>query len=771
MNKIVKKLIKLELTPIALKYNEKYPIHQGWTKTTLENALEKFKYIGKYNIGILCGKSSNITVIDVDIYKNGIAHQPTLEWYNKHKALLNKTAYVLTTSNNYHFYYQYNAILPSTNLRTYGINVEIKSTGVQVVCPPSKTKYGGYVWKRPVKTRNDILKMPKQLVKIFSDLNIKKMKDNNEVGEIVSLEDVPDFLKDYTITRIRRKNEMIYYDLDKSIKSRTDPHGQVHISNNCYFSTDVITGITYHCVHNHDIKGQLRYSVFSDTDSIIDNIRECMFDNDTVDEEVAHIVARAIKDDITYCSNLKTWYSLDKNSGLIVCSELPSCLNSYYKIIKKKLRELSFRDEYHDLKKILIKVRKKLGQISYVDKIERWLKRILNNPKMDQQIDMKRNLIGFNNGVYDVDKAIFRKGTLDDRVSMTTGYDYVDTRNMEANLQINTFLNQIYPIPELKCYMMMVLGSVLQGLNNDNILPVCDGWGGNGKSVLKELLIKTLGDYATELSSSYLSRADNAGAGADAGLYDSVKRLLLFFSEPSVLEASTIKKLTGGDSIKVRTLYQKKPITIIPKFTTMIMLNKTDDLRINDTSNGTQRRIRVIPHLSRFVDRPVGKYEFLKDTFVSKKFDSWKMELFHILAEQYKQYKKVTKSNQGIMVNYPEIVGEHSHRFLNSDNPYKDFIVSRICKGADLQRDRESLSDIWKAFMDWWCYHRNEFSLVKPVKSTLKNTIESTLKVLFKARGRTYNGDKAKFCSNVLIGYRLKEVEKGIDNKCYVTDL
>ena len=194
--------------------------------------------------------------------------------------------------------------------------------------------------------------------------------------------------------------------------------------------------------------------------------------------------------------------------------------------------------------------------------------------------------------------------------------------------------------------MLMILGAALQGLNKDNILPVCDGWGGNGKSVLKDLIMKTLGEYATELSASYLAKADNVGAGADAGLYDSVKRLILFFSEPSALDAGTIKKLTGGDSIKVRTLYQKKPITIIPKFTTVIMLNKSADLQINDTSNGTERRIRVIPHLSRFVDKPIAKYEFLKDTFIADRFDGCKMELFHILTELFHHLKKLTKKRR-----------------------------------------------------------------------------------------------------------------------------
>ena len=214
--KIVKNLINLGLVPIPLKYKEKYPIHKEWTLTTMKTALDKFKYIGKYNIGILCGKVSGITVIDIDIYKDGVAHQPTLDWYNKYKDLLTKTAYVSTTSNNYHFYFKYNPELPSSNLRSHGINVEIKSAGVQVVAPPSKVKQGEYRWVKEIKSRKDIAILDDTLVKIFSALTIQRMKDKKEGGKVISLDDIPTFLKGYAVVRIRSKDEYIYYDLDKS---------------------------------------------------------------------------------------------------------------------------------------------------------------------------------------------------------------------------------------------------------------------------------------------------------------------------------------------------------------------------------------------------------------------------------------------------------------------------------------------------------------------------------------------------------------------------
>ena len=46
------------------------------------------------------------------------------------------------------------------------------------------------------------------------------------------------------------------------------------------------------------------------------------------------------------------------------------------------------------------------------------------NEKLDQELDLHEHLVGFTNGVYNLKTFEFRKGTIEDRISITTGYDY-----------------------------------------------------------------------------------------------------------------------------------------------------------------------------------------------------------------------------------------------------------------------------------------------------------------------------------------------------------
>ena len=46
------------------------------------------------------------------------------------------------------------------------------------------------------------------------------------------------------------------------------------------------------------------------------------------------------------------------------------------------------------------------------------------NETLSKQLDTNIKLIGFSNGVYDLDQNTFRKGTVEDKVSMTTRYNF-----------------------------------------------------------------------------------------------------------------------------------------------------------------------------------------------------------------------------------------------------------------------------------------------------------------------------------------------------------
>jgi phage/plasmid-associated DNA primase len=169
------------------------------------------------------------------------------------------------------------------------------------------------------------------------------------------------------------------------------------------------------------------------------------------------------------------------------------------------INELLFDNKYDDkLNELITKIHHyTMKQTNYKHIID-ILKDLLHNNSITKQIDMGKDLIGFENGVYNVRTGEFRKGTMCDRVSYSTGYDFSPERDDKSNKEIMLFLSQIYPDKKVCNYMVKLLGDAISGKNSDNVLPICDGTGGNGKSVLKDLVLRTFGEYATELPSTYL---------------------------------------------------------------------------------------------------------------------------------------------------------------------------------------------------------------------------------------------------------------------------
>ena len=58
-----------------------------------------------------------------------------------------------------------------------------------------------------------------------------------------------------------------------------------------------------------------------------------------------------------------------------------------------------------------------------------------------------------------------------------------------------TFMEQLFPLPELCRYMWDHLASVLIGTKKEHAFNIYRGSGSNGKSILTDLMSQCLGDY------------------------------------------------------------------------------------------------------------------------------------------------------------------------------------------------------------------------------------------------------------------------------------
>lgn len=84
--------------------------------------------------------------------------------------------------------------------------------------------------------------------------------------------------------------------------------------------------------------------------------------------------------------------------------------------------------------------------------------------EFEEKLDSNRNLVGFNNGVYDLEAGCFRAGVPDDLVSLTVGYDYKEyTLTHEHIVGIKDFFCKVQPEEIMREYILTLMSSYLDG--------------------------------------------------------------------------------------------------------------------------------------------------------------------------------------------------------------------------------------------------------------------------------------------------------------------
>lgn len=99
-------------------------------------------------------------------------------------------------------------------------------------------------------------------------------------------------------------------------------------------------------------------------------------------------------------------------------------------------------------------------------------------PEFEKKLDSNTKLIGFDNGIYDLETGKFRDGTPDDYVSFSTGYNYKDyVGNEPIFADIETYFCQIQPNQRIRDYLLKICAGYLDGQNRDQKFLI---WTGSG---------------------------------------------------------------------------------------------------------------------------------------------------------------------------------------------------------------------------------------------------------------------------------------------------
>jgi P4 family phage/plasmid primase-like protien len=432
--------------------------------------------------------------------------------------------------------------------------------------------------------------------------------------------------------------------------------------------------------------------------------------NDSTDYNIALTLYNMFEGTYTsVCLNEKWfWYMFD---GVIWRESPAGCdlrnnINTdlYFHILDlvKKYCDLSRKTELdnekdmYDKKVIsLTKLSKKVRQNSSKDAILKECAWFFKNADFFDRLDSQRNLIGFDNGVYDLEKSEFRKSTSTDMISLTTKYDYTDIINSYIRNEILDFFTSITSSIEMRDYLLTISAYMLTGDKRIEEFWILTGTGGNGKGVYAELQNKTYGNLYYSPDITILTGKKNDSAKVSPEIAKTKGKRFLMTSEPErddKLQTGRLKLYTGGDSIQARDLY-KGPTEFKPQFGIMLQTNGIPEL--NNFDGGIARRMRIVNLPFKFVENPHMAHEKQLDTTLKHKFESnveYAQQFMILLLEYYnKNVKNVNK------LYTPDEVMYKTNEYLKTQDAVGQFIVETY-EITNSDKDRVKSADLYQEF-------------------------------------------------------------------------
>ena len=357
-----------------------------------------------------------------------------------------------------------------------------------------------------------------------------------------------------------------------------------------------------------------------------------------------------------------------------------------------------------------LKEKNKLEDTPFKDKVLKECKDLFLDQEFSEKINNNMNLLGFKNGVLDMEIMEFREGRPTDYITLTTDTDfrYVSEREEEMH-QINDYLMRVFPSEDLRNYFLDHIASCLKGGNVNKKVLVWSGVGDNSKSISEDLVKKVFGEYFHVFPTPLLTGKRTQSSGASPELAKSAGTRFAVIQEPSEKEEFNIgvlKELSGNDMIYVRGLY-KDATKILPQFKLVVICNKLP--RIPSDDQATWNRIRVLDFESRFVNEsecPKTFEEQMKER-VFPKILGFRFTPNMIQAFTSKLFRRFKDIVDGVhKPREPDQVTHATKKYRVKNDIFANFINDKI------REDPEShltVTDLFGTFKEWYksCFSYN----------------------------------------------------------------
>jgi P4 family phage/plasmid primase-like protien len=450
--------------------------------------------------------------------------------------------------------------------------------------------------------------------------------------------------------------------------------------------------------------------------------------------DIARLVYNLLKNDYVCASiSKKIWYQFRDHrwrkidDGVTLRKYISNGLVNEYLRLESKISKESLEFEATSSDKELMiercnkiqKVISNLKKTSFKKSILEECSELFYYERFEEKLDMNVDLVGFENGVFDLELGIFREGYPEDLLSFTTGIYYEEyNENDEEYIGVTTFMEEILPKNPVREYVITLLSSFLSGKIKEQKFHIWTGVGGNGKSKLIELFRLAFGDYCTTLPVSLITQKRGRAEGATPALANTKGKRFAALQEPEGDESINVglmKEMTGGDTIMARNLYQNT-FEFKPQFDLVLTCNVLPEIRASD--RGTWRRVRAVEYESQFVEDPdpSDPFQFKIDFELDSKLSTWKEAFMFILLQEYANYKK-----NGIKEPYD--VMKFTKEYQNESDIFSQFfdecISNNTTNGEPLY-----LNDTYKIYSDWFQKEKGSSNKVPRKTDFKKNMIK-----------------------------------------------
>lgn len=342
----------------------------------------------------------------------------------------------------------------------------------------------------------------------------------------------------------------------------------------------------------------------------------------------------------------------------------------------------------------------KLKKTTDKNNIMREAMEIFFDKDFSRNMDSNPYLMCFSNGVIDFKTKEFRQGYPQDYITKTTGIPYIPydpVATAEISNEIMTFMEQLFPQPELCKYMWDHLASVLIGVKKEHAFNIYRGSGSNGKSILSDLMSQCLKDYKGTVPINLVTDKRSSIGGATPEIMQLKGVRYAVMQEPSkdaVLNEGIMKELTGGDPLLGRALYCDSEI-FIPQFSLVVCTNALFDIKSNE--DGTWRRMKLVDFIAKFISEGEihtddTKYVFPKDKGLKEKLPIWAPVFISMLVKR-------AFETDGEVKDCPQVVAA-SCKYRQSQDAIAGFIMEKIIQAENKYGlNQTSLNN---AFKEWF---------------------------------------------------------------------